>query len=147
MLLCLNLIKENRDLVDDCDEARKTPLHWACQLAFENIMMILLDFGAKTEVKDDFNRKPYDEVITNIQTRGIKFSSYITKMIDEALAGTIRRNIKKYDEPLYVKYLTPVEQIKELADFIAKMNDMSTLCEVHQNEQEANDSDYSHDIE
>jgi hypothetical protein len=29
-LLCLNLIKENRELVNDCDETRKTPLHWAC---------------------------------------------------------------------------------------------------------------------
>ena len=79
------------------------------------------------DVKDDFNRKPYDEVITNTQTRGVKFSIYINKMLDEALEGTMRKNTKKYDEPLYVKYLTPVEQIKELADFIAKMNDMSTL--------------------
>jgi hypothetical protein len=50
-------------------------------------------------------------------------------MLDEALTGTMLKNTKKYEEPLYVKYLTPVEQIKELADFIARMNDMSTLCQ------------------
>ena len=114
-------------LVEDCDDHRKTPLHWACQLCFENIIMVLLDFGSPIDIKDDFDRKPYDEIMTNIQARGVKISLYINKMLNEALSGCLKKNIKKYDEPLYVKYLTPVEQIKELADFIAKMNDMSTL--------------------
>ena len=30
---------------------------------------------------------------------------------------------------MYVKYLTPVEQVKELADFINRVNDMSTLTQ------------------
>jgi hypothetical protein len=68
-------------------------------------------------------------------------------MLDEALTGTMRKNIKKYEEPLYVKYLTPVEQIKELADFIAKMNDMSTLQKYPEEEKVDNGSDYSHDID
>ena len=89
--------------------------------------MVLLDFGSPIDIKDDFDRKPYDEIMTNIQARGVKISLYINKMLNEALSGCLKKNIKKYDEPLYVKYLTPVEQIKELADFIAKMNDMSTL--------------------
>jgi ankyrin repeat protein len=129
VLLCLKLIKENNQLIHDYDEMKKTPLHWACQLAFENIIMILLDFGACIHSKDDFNRKPDDEIVTNSQTRGIKYSLYISKMVEEAKCGTLTRNTKKYEEPLYVKYLTPVEQIKELADFIYKMNDMSTLAQ------------------
>jgi hypothetical protein len=28
---------------------------------------------------------------------------------------------------MFVKYLTPVEKVKELADFIKRVNDMSTL--------------------
>jgi hypothetical protein len=47
--------------------------------------MVLLDFGAPIDVKDDFDRKPYDEIMTNIQARGVKFSLYINKMLNEAL--------------------------------------------------------------
>ena len=51
----------------------------------------------------------------------------IVTFFDQAHAGTLVRDTNKYEEPLYVKYLTPVEQVRELADFIAKVNDMTTL--------------------
>jgi thymidylate synthase len=108
--------------------------------------MILLDFGASIDSKDDFNRKPYDEIITNVQTRGVKYSSSINKMLEEAISYQLKRNTKKYEEPLYVKYLTPVEQIKELADFISRMNDMTTLCQSNR-EVKATDNSDSEDID
>ena len=40
---------------------------------------------------------------------------------------TLRRGTNKYKDSLYVKYLTPVEQVKELAEFLARVRDMSTL--------------------
>ena len=108
-----------------------------------------MDFGANIDAKDELNRLPYEEIQTNELARGIKPSAYITKMFEEAQTNTLRRNTKKYDEPLYVKYLTPVDHIKELADFIKRMNDMSTLKDV--DEQLAcgsdHDSDYSQDID
>ena len=51
----------------------------------------------------------------------------IKRIFKQFHEGTLKRSTAKYDEPLYVKYLTPVEQVKELADFIARVNDMSTL--------------------
>ena len=30
VLKCLSMLKENRNLTEDCDEERKTALHWAC---------------------------------------------------------------------------------------------------------------------
>ena len=41
--------------------------------------------------------------------------------------NSYKRDIVKYESPLYVKYLTPVEHVKELADFIKRVNDMSSL--------------------
>ena len=46
---------------------------------------------------------------------------------EQANQGTLKRSIKIYDDPMFVKYLTPVEKVKELADFIRRVNDMSTL--------------------
>ena len=38
---------------------------------------------------------------------------------------------------MYVKYLTPVEQVKELADFINRVNDMSTLTQKQRDDKAA----------
>ena len=51
----------------------------------------------------------------------------IKRLFDKHHAGTLKRSTAKYDEPLYVKYLTPVEQVKELEDFINRVKDWSTL--------------------
>lgn len=69
VLKCLNMIKQNPALVHDCDEERKTPLHWACQLDLTNIIQILVDFNGNLNAKDDFVRKPLDEALTYAQTR------------------------------------------------------------------------------
>lgn len=45
---------------------------------------------------------------------------------DEA-EGNLNRNIAKYDQKLYVKYLEPVENVKELNDFIDKITDFKFL--------------------
>ena len=62
----------------------------------------------------------------------------------------MRKDRAQYDQPLYVKYLTPVEQVKELADFIKRVNDMSTLNKLDfekSKDKDGGDSDYSEDIE
>ena len=53
----------------------------------------------------------------------------VLEIYEKFAHGTLKRSITKYDQPLYVKYLTPVEQVKELADFISRVNDMSTLTQ------------------
>jgi len=37
--------------------------------------------------------------------------------------GTFKRSTILYEEPIFVKYLTPAEKVKELADFIKRVND------------------------
>ena len=71
VLKVLNLLKSNPSLAQDCDEGRRTPLHWACQLDLSNIVQILVDFGGNLNAKDDFARKPLDETLTYAQTRQI----------------------------------------------------------------------------
>ena len=61
------MLKENPNLSDDCDDERKTPLHWACQDGRTNMVEILIDFGAPMYAKDDFGRKPYDEAVAFAQ--------------------------------------------------------------------------------
>jgi len=129
VLKCLDMVKQNPALVHDCDEERKTPLHWACQLDLMNLVQILVDFNANMNAKDDFARKPIDEALTFAQAKSQPVSKAVQELYEQHAQGTLRRNITKYDQPLYVKYLTPVEQVKELADFISRVNDMSTLTQ------------------
>ena len=42
----LRMVKNNRFLVEDVDEERRTPLHWACKMVKYNLAMIMCDFGA-----------------------------------------------------------------------------------------------------
>lgn len=63
VLKCLNMIKQNPALVGDCDESRRTPLHWACHLNLTNIIQILVDFDSNLNAKDDYARKPLDEAL------------------------------------------------------------------------------------
>ena len=63
VLKCLRMLKENPLLAEDCDDERKTPLHWACQQDLTNMAEVLIDFGAPMFAKDDFSRKPYDEAV------------------------------------------------------------------------------------
>ena len=151
MLKCLNMLKENGNLVDDCDEQRKTPLHWACQKNLGNMVRILVDFGAPMHAKDDFSRKPHDEAVTYAQSVNSKVTKEIQDLFDKDARGTLDqwRSISQYDQPLYVKYLTPVERVKELAEFISRVRDMSTLNKPRRDKsREGNDgeSDDSEDI-
>ena len=69
-------------------------------------------------------------------------------MFDDFHQGHLKRSTAKYDEPLYVKYLTPVEQVKELADFIKRVNDMSTLTKIEEKkDNDEENSEYSADVE
>lgn len=129
VLKCLDMVKANPALVTDCDEERKTALHWACQLDLTNLVQVLVDFGANTGAKDDFARRPADEAQAYAQLKKVPVNRTIQALFDEQTQGKLRRDTGKYDQPLYVKYLTPVEQVKELADFISRVNDMSTLTQ------------------
>jgi hypothetical protein len=121
------MLKENKLLVNDCDEQRKSPVHHSLLLEWTNLSLILVDYGANLNCKDDFARKPYDEALAVASLKGGVMNKHIKCMFEEFHNGTLKRSTGKYDEPLYVKYLTPVEQVKELADFIKRVNDMSTL--------------------
>ena len=57
----------------------------------------------------------------------------LKRVFDNFHAGNLIRSTAKYDEPLYVKYLTPVEQVKELEDFIKRVKDWSTLTKKDDN--------------
>ena len=143
------MLKENSNLVDDCDDERKSPLHWACQLDHTNLVEILIDFEAPMYAKDDFSRKPYDEAVAFAQGKGRPGNSRLISLYDKDKAGILRKDTAQYDQPLYVKYLTPVEQVKELADFINRVNDMSILEEPRDKAKanDGHDSDYSEDVE
>ena len=121
------MVKENPNLVDDVDPEGKTPLHWACQLDLTNLVQILVDYGAPMLAKDDFARKPYDEAIAFSKSKNIPINKHIQRVFELGTTGKLKLDRSKYEEPLYVKYLTPVEQVKELADFIKKVRDMSNL--------------------
>jgi ankyrin repeat protein len=56
------MLKKNKNLVLDVDEERRTALHWACHLDYVNMSQVLIDFGAQVNARDDFGRKPIDEV-------------------------------------------------------------------------------------
>ena len=92
-------------------------------------MQILVDFNCNLNAKDDFARRPLDEALAYAQTRAQPANPVICEIYEQFAEGTLRRSVAKYHEPLYVKYLTPVEQVKELADFIRRVNDMSTLTQ------------------
>ena len=81
------------------------------------------------QAKDDFSRKPHDEAVTYAQSVNGKVPREIQDLFDKEARGTLEqwRSISQYDQPLYVKYLTPVERVKELAEFISRVRDMSTL--------------------
>lgn len=63
------MIKENVNLVSDCDNVRKTPLHHACYMESVNLAQIFIDFGAPMFAKDDFAKRPLDELIVAAQTK------------------------------------------------------------------------------
>jgi len=63
------MVRKNKNLTVDCDNERKTALHWACHNDCASMVQVLIDFGASTSAKDDFARKPYDEYITTQQTK------------------------------------------------------------------------------
>ena len=66
MIACLKMIMANHNLVQDCDNERKTPLHWACHNDSNEMVQILVDFGAQITAKDDYARKPIDELISTL---------------------------------------------------------------------------------
>lgn len=115
VMAALKMVKENRSLVEDVDEERKTPLHWACKHGRFNMAMIMVDFGANLQANDDFMKKPVDDLPTGAESNEIK------ALYAKADAGTLKRATWKYEDPMYVKYLTPVEKIKELSEFIARV--------------------------
>ena len=116
------MLQENPMLVEDVDPERKTALHWACLLDCHNMAYVLVDFGSSINVKDDFNRKAYDEALAYAQSNYKEVNKKIETLFQKVAEGTYKRDIVKYESPLYVKYLTPVEHVKELADFIKRVN-------------------------
>jgi ankyrin repeat protein len=64
------MLKGNKLLVNDCDEQRKSPLHWTLTLELSNLSLILVDYGANLNAKDDFARKPYDEALAVASLKG-----------------------------------------------------------------------------
>ena len=105
------MLKKNKNLVKDCDDERKTALHIACHNDSLMMAQVLIDFGAAANAKDDFLRRPIDELHTAQQRKGGQLNAKIVDLLDRAAAGTLVRDLSKYKEPLYVKYLTPIEQI------------------------------------
>ena len=96
------------------------------------------------QAKDDFSRKPHDEAVTYAQSVNSKVTKEIQELFDKEARGTLEqwRSISQYDQPLYVKYLTPVERVKELAEFISRVRDMSTLTRARRDKsREGNDED------
>ena len=121
------MLQANPMLVEDVDPERKTGLHWACALDCHNMVYVLVDFGSSINAKDDFNRKAYDEALTFAKSNYKEVNKKIEVLFQKVAENSYKRDIVKYESPLYVKYLTPVEHVKELADFIKRVNDMSTL--------------------
>lgn len=129
VLKCLQMLKVDAELAEDCDEERRTALHWACALDLADLAQVLVDYGARLNAKDDHSRRPMDEAQAYALAKKKPLNATIKELHDQANEGTLRRDRTKYEHPLYVKYLTPLEQVKELQDFIEKVNDMSTLTQ------------------
>lgn len=121
------MLKANPKLVDDVDEERVTPLHYACHIKSVAMAQVMIDFGGKTNKRDDYQRKPIDMISTYVSSSD-KEAHEIIKLIETTINGQYKRDIQKYNEPLYVKYLTPVEQIHEFQNFLTRMlNRPSTI--------------------
>jgi len=137
VLKCLSMLKQNPALAEDCDDERKTPLHVACSLDHTNLVQILVDFGGNLNAKDDFSRRPLDLAQACAFTKKKPLNIAVKELYDQLAEGEVRRDLSKYNHPLYVKYLTPVEQVKELQEFIARVNDMSTLTKKQRDDKAA----------
>lgn len=129
VLKCLQMLKADPALAEDCDDERRAALHWACALDLADLAQVLVDFGANLNARDDYARRPIDEAHTYALAKKKPLNPTIKELYDQAAEGKLRRDLAKYEHPLYVKYLTPLEQVKELQDFIDKVNDMSTLTQ------------------
>ena len=71
--------------MEDVDEERKTPLHWACKFGRYNMAMIMVDFGANMFATDDFMKKPLDDLPAG------EDSNEIRAMYAKADAQTLKR--------------------------------------------------------
>ena len=61
--------------------------------------------------KDDFLRRPLDELHAAHQLKGGPLNMNIINLFEKAASGTLNCDLAKYKEPLYVKYLIPIEHI------------------------------------
>ena len=83
------MVKKNPNLVQDCDNERKTPLHWAAFNMSYQMIQILCDFGAPMTVKDDYARRPMDDYVAATQIAGIPANENITKIFDGIEKGEL----------------------------------------------------------
>lgn len=91
------------------------------------MVQVLLDHGAQIHARDDYGRRPLEVLLANNQKGNV--NQAMLNLFEQAKDGKRAPDNSKYAEPLYVKYLTPVDQIQELTDFLAHYNDMTTLGE------------------
>ena len=123
------MLKKNPALSEDCDDERRTPLHWACAYDLTNLMQILVDFGADLNRRDDYSKKPIDDANAYAMTKKKLINPFVKELYDLNATNQLKRDQSKYEHALYVKYLTPLEQVHELKEFIEKVNDMTTLTQ------------------
>jgi ankyrin repeat protein len=58
--MILKGIKENPKVVNSQDKLMRTPLHWACKRGYDQVVEILVDFGADVTIKDHIGRSCKD---------------------------------------------------------------------------------------
>lgn len=88
---------------------------------------MLCDFGGSIDIKDDYERRPYEEAEAYAYNNDKDINPKLQQIQQKMVNGTFKRNTILYEEPIFVKYLTPVEKVKELADFIKRVNDTDEL--------------------
>ena len=61
----LKTLRLNSDLCNDRDKLNRTPIHWACRRGYDQLVQILVDYGADVSVKDSLGKTPVDMAIEN----------------------------------------------------------------------------------
>ena len=70
--------------------------------------------------KDDFTRRPFEDAQTCATNKKKSLNPLVKDLYDLNDAQKLRRDKSKYDHALYVKYLTPLDQVQELKAFFDK---------------------------
>jgi len=135
----LNLLRANKNLANDIDDQGRLPLHHACRLGHQHMVQILVDFEGNV-FKQDWNegRTALDEAFKyqasrdfdNKSTRMIQVIEAALQLSDSNRGKQKAKDKDKtpyYDRPMFRKLMIPIENVKDLTDYLYIIQDFTNL--------------------